>query len=92
MGMAFRIFMRLAVCYLGFSWFLLAAAVPATRILRSGNEIKSLPQLQSLSLDGEELMESGRTHVVKGRMDIEINDYADPGANPRHEPPPSSSP
>ncbi|XP_056171045.1 uncharacterized protein LOC130139033 [Syzygium oleosum] len=92
MGMAFKIFMRLAVCYLGFSWFLLTAAVPATRSLRSSNEIISLQELQSLSLDGVELMVGGGgTYKVEGRMDMEIEDYAEPGANPRHEPPPSSS-
>ncbi|KAF8007455.1 hypothetical protein BT93_K1461 [Corymbia citriodora subsp. variegata] len=91
MGMAFKMLVRLAVCYLGVSWFLLTAAVPVTRSLKSGIEIKSLPDLQSLSLGGAELIQGGGTNVVKGRMDVEINDYADPGANPRHDPPPSSS-
>ncbi|KAL3715587.1 hypothetical protein ACJRO7_007335 [Eucalyptus globulus] len=94
MGTAFKICMRLAVCYLGFYWFLLAAAVPATRSLRSSNEIKLLPELESLSLDGVELMEAGGTHEVEGRMDIETNDYPPPGSNPRHDPhpPPPPSP
>ncbi|KAI6673594.1 hypothetical protein NL676_001500 [Syzygium grande] len=91
MGMAFKIFMRLAVCYLGFSWFLLTAAVPATRSLRSSNEIISLPELQPLSLDGLELMEGGVAHEVEGRVDMEIDDYRVPGANPRHSPTPPAT-
>ncbi|KAL3715586.1 hypothetical protein ACJRO7_007334 [Eucalyptus globulus] len=85
MAMAFKIFMRL---YLGISWFLLAAAIPATRSLSSSNEVKSLPELKSLSLDGVELIEGGATHEVERRMDVEKNDYPGPDYEPRHDPAP----
>ncbi|KAF8007452.1 hypothetical protein BT93_K1458 [Corymbia citriodora subsp. variegata] len=92
MGTALKIFMRLVVCYLGFSWFLLVAAVPAIRSLRSNNEIKLLPKVESLSLDDVELIKAGGTHKVEGRMDIETNDYPPVGPNPRHNPPPPPHP
>ncbi|KAL3715590.1 hypothetical protein ACJRO7_007338 [Eucalyptus globulus] len=74
MGMSFKIFKRLVVCYLG-----------------SSNEIKSLPELESLSLDGVELMEGEGTHEVEERMDMEMNDYAAPGHNPSRPTPPSTA-
>ncbi|KAF8007453.1 hypothetical protein BT93_K1459 [Corymbia citriodora subsp. variegata] len=87
MGTALKIFMRLVVCYLGFSWFLLVAAVPTIRSLRSNNEIKLLPKVESLSLDDAELIKVGGTHEVEERMDIEIDDYKPIGPNPKLPPP-----
>ncbi|KAI4301006.1 hypothetical protein L6164_034324 [Bauhinia variegata] len=80
----------LLLILLGFSFFLLSAAVPTTRSLLSNREESSVQTTQiQVDLDftnGEEMFDMGKEFIVEGRMDMESADYPGTGANNRHEP------
>ncbi|KAH7855842.1 hypothetical protein Vadar_029589 [Vaccinium darrowii] len=78
--------LKLLVLFLGFSFVLSSAAVPASRSLKS---FKDDPAVQDLLAQGEmdmridgELSEG----YMEGRMVMESTDYPGTGANDHHDP------
>ncbi|OWM73162.1 hypothetical protein CDL15_Pgr001276 [Punica granatum] len=76
----------LVLIYLLFSSILFTYAVPSTRSLKSSTEdiSSSVPYLVAQGEDSE--VESAGDGFFEGRMDLEKNDYPDPGPNKGHDP------
>ncbi|KAL9341963.1 hypothetical protein Peur_065288 [Populus x canadensis] len=82
--------LRLLALLLALSFVLSSVAVPATRSLKSNEEIPSevqdlLPQDAVISTDGEMLIDAGEGYIER-RMDFESTDYPGTGANNHHDP------
>ncbi|KAJ6877409.1 hypothetical protein NC651_030216 [Populus alba x Populus x berolinensis] len=82
--------LRLLALLLALSFLLSSVAVPATRSLKSNDEISSevqdlLPQDAVISTGGEMLIDAGEGYI-EGRMDLESTDYPGTGANNHHDP------
>ncbi|KAJ6693893.1 hypothetical protein OIU85_004660 [Salix viminalis] len=80
----------LVLLILALSSVLSSVAVPATRSLKSNEEIPSevqelLPQDAVILTNGEMLIDVGKGYV-EGRMDLESTDYPGTGANNHHDP------
>ncbi|KAJ6763237.1 PROTEIN putative-RELATED [Salix purpurea] len=80
----------LVLLILALSSVLSSVAVPATRSLKSNEEIPSevqelLPQDAVILTNGEMLIDVGKGYI-EGRMDFESTDYPGTGANNHHDP------
>ncbi|KAG6750829.1 hypothetical protein POTOM_045344 [Populus tomentosa] len=75
--------LRLLVLLLALSFVLSSLAVPATRSLKSNDEIPSEDAV--ISTGGEMLIDAGEGYI-EGRMDLESTDYPGTGANNHHDP------
>ncbi|CAK7341587.1 unnamed protein product [Dovyalis caffra] len=88
--MAHKSSLKLLVLSLAFSFVLSSVAVPATRSLKSNDEIP--PAVQEILAqdavdltDGEMLLDVGEGYI-EGRMDLGSTDYPGTGANNHHDP------
>ncbi|XWS37341.1 hypothetical protein CRYUN_Cryun19dG0034500 [Craigia yunnanensis] len=77
---------RLLLVLLGLSHIICLNAVPVTRIgsLMHGPQVHQVSE--NIHLVTAE--ESSESQIIKGRMDVELNDYPGSGANNRHTPRP----
>ncbi|CAL5327114.1 unnamed protein product [Camellia sinensis] len=80
--------LRLLVVLLGFSYLICLNAVPTTRTINIMLESDTYRVSENSHMENaEESLEAGGN--IR-RMELQLNDYAPPGANPRHNPPPKS--